>query len=116
VISFIDNSPVTIGTGANNSRLQRRLEALRRVAQLAFDVIAGQAPAMLDALPPLTEFPRVAKVRALVVTTATRLEMLPDVPDIGSFMPGHEASARPKNRGPDQRAPVIFRATTERER
>jgi tripartite-type tricarboxylate transporter receptor subunit TctC len=32
------------------------------------------------------------KLRALAVTTATRLDVLPDVPPIGDFVPGYEAS------------------------
>jgi tripartite-type tricarboxylate transporter receptor subunit TctC len=32
------------------------------------------------------------KLRALAVTTATRSEMLPDVPTVGEFVPGYEAS------------------------
>jgi len=32
------------------------------------------------------------KLRALAVTTATRLDVLPDVPTVGDFVPGYEAS------------------------
>src|SRR5262249_7282697 len=32
------------------------------------------------------------KLRALAVTTATRSKMLPDVPTVGEFVPGYEAS------------------------
>ncbi len=32
------------------------------------------------------------KLRALGVTTATRVEALPDVPPVGEFVPGYEAS------------------------
>jgi tripartite-type tricarboxylate transporter receptor subunit TctC len=32
------------------------------------------------------------KLRALAVTTATRSEVLPDVPTVGEFVPGYEAS------------------------
>jgi len=35
---------------------------------------------------------RAGEVRALAVTTATRLEALPDVPSMGEFVPGYEAS------------------------
>src|SRR5262249_25467195 len=32
------------------------------------------------------------KLRALAVTTATRLDVFPDVPTVGEFVPGYEAS------------------------
>jgi tripartite-type tricarboxylate transporter receptor subunit TctC len=35
---------------------------------------------------------RSGKLRALAVTTAARLEALPDVPTVGDFVPGYEAS------------------------
>src|SRR5262249_50739138 len=38
------------------------------------------------------EYIRANKLRALAVTTATRSEMLPDVPTVGEFVPGYEAS------------------------
>ena len=31
-------------------------------------------------------------MRALAVTTATRSEVLPDIPTVGEFLPGYEAS------------------------
>jgi tripartite-type tricarboxylate transporter receptor subunit TctC len=36
---------------------------------------------------------RSGKVRALAVTTATRTDVLPDIPTVGEFVPGYEASA-----------------------
>ena len=36
---------------------------------------------------------RAGRLRALAVTTATRSEVLPDVPTVGEFVPGYEASA-----------------------
>ena len=38
------------------------------------------------------EYIRAGKLRALAVTTATRSEVLPDVPTMGEFVPGYEAS------------------------
>src|SRR5215470_5230202 len=35
---------------------------------------------------------RAGRLRALAVTTATRLDMLPDVPTLSEFIPGYEAS------------------------
>ena len=36
---------------------------------------------------------KAGKLRALAVTTATRSEVLPDIPTVGDFVPGYEASA-----------------------
>ncbi len=41
----------------------------------------------------LIEHIRAGKLRALAVTTATRSEALPDIPTVGEFVPGYEASA-----------------------
>jgi tripartite-type tricarboxylate transporter receptor subunit TctC len=35
---------------------------------------------------------RAGKLRALAVTTAARSEVLPDIPALGEFVPGYEAS------------------------
>jgi len=35
---------------------------------------------------------KAGKLRALAVTTATRSEALPDIPTVGEFVPGYEAS------------------------
>jgi tripartite-type tricarboxylate transporter receptor subunit TctC len=47
------------------------------------------------AIGPVTSIEHVnsGKLRALAVTTATRSEVLPDVPTVGEFVPGFEASA-----------------------
>jgi tripartite-type tricarboxylate transporter receptor subunit TctC len=42
---------------------------------------------------PANEYIRAGKVRALAVTTAKRSEALPDIPAVGEFVPGYEASA-----------------------
>ena len=39
------------------------------------------------------EYIRPGKLPALAVTTATRSEVLPDIPTVGEFLPGYEASA-----------------------
>ena len=38
------------------------------------------------------EYMRTGKLRALAVTTAKRSEVLPDIPTVGDFLPGFEAS------------------------
>ena len=38
------------------------------------------------------EYIRAGRLRALAVTTATRSDALPDIPTVGDFVPGYEAS------------------------
>jgi len=57
------------------------------------DLIAGQVQVMFDVTP--TSLPQITagKLRPLAVTTADRLAALPDLPTIGEFLKGYEASA-----------------------
>jgi tripartite-type tricarboxylate transporter receptor subunit TctC len=57
------------------------------------DLLGGQVQVMFDTLPASIEFIRTGKLRALAVTTATRLAVLPDIPTVGEFLPGYEASS-----------------------
>jgi tripartite-type tricarboxylate transporter receptor subunit TctC len=57
------------------------------------DLLGGQVQVYFGFLPGSLEHIRTGKLRALAVTTATRLEVLPDVPTVGEFVPGYEASA-----------------------
>jgi tripartite-type tricarboxylate transporter receptor subunit TctC len=57
------------------------------------DLIGGQVHAMFDALTSALENIKAGKLRALGVTSAKRLDPLPDVPTIGDFVPGYEVNA-----------------------
>jgi tripartite-type tricarboxylate transporter receptor subunit TctC len=57
------------------------------------DLIGGQVQVMFSLLPGALEYIRSDTLRALAVTTAHRLPQLPDVPPVGDFVPGYEASA-----------------------
>src|SRR5262252_2919966 len=57
------------------------------------DLLAGQAQAMLDVTPSSIPHIRAGKLRALAVTTATRADVLPEIPVMDDFVPGYEASA-----------------------
>jgi len=57
------------------------------------DLITGVVQVAFDNLPSSIELIRSGKVRALAVTTTARSELLPDVPTVGDFLPGYEASA-----------------------
>jgi len=55
------------------------------------DLLAGQAQVMFDVTPSSTPHIKAGRLRALAVTTATRADVLPDVPVMGDFVPGYEA-------------------------
>jgi tripartite-type tricarboxylate transporter receptor subunit TctC len=57
------------------------------------DLLGGQVQVMLGSAPATIEYIRAGKLRALAVTLATRLDVLPDVPTVAEFIPGYEASA-----------------------
>ena len=62
------------------------------------DLIGGQVQMMFDPVPTSIEYIKAGKVRALAVSTATRSEVLPDIPTVSEFVPGYEAS-RATSRG-----------------
>ena len=55
------------------------------------DLIGGQVQAVINPIPQSMEFVKSGKVRALAVTTETRLDALPDLPTAAEFVPGYEA-------------------------
>jgi len=57
------------------------------------DLLAGQVQVYFGILPASIEHVRAGRMRALAVTTATSLDVLPDVPTVGEFLPGFEAIA-----------------------
>jgi tripartite-type tricarboxylate transporter receptor subunit TctC len=78
------------------------------------DLIGGRVQAIFDPVASSIGYIRAGKLRPLAVTTATRLEVLPDIPTIGDFVPGYEASgwygiAAPKNTP----AEIVDRLNTE---
>jgi tripartite-type tricarboxylate transporter receptor subunit TctC/cytidylate kinase len=56
------------------------------------DLLAEQAQMMFFSLPGLIEYIKAGKLRPLAVTTATRLQALPDVPALTEYFPGYEAT------------------------
>jgi tripartite-type tricarboxylate transporter receptor subunit TctC len=65
----------------------------RGTAPALADLLGGQVQVMFDNITTSIEHIRAGKLIPLAVTTATRSAMLPDLPTVGDFLPGFEASA-----------------------
>jgi tripartite-type tricarboxylate transporter receptor subunit TctC len=64
----------------------------RGAAPAVTDLLAGQVQMMFPSTASSAGHVKAGKLRALGVTSATRWEMLPDVPAVGEFVPGFEAT------------------------
>jgi tripartite-type tricarboxylate transporter receptor subunit TctC len=60
--------------------------------QALADLLGGQVQVAFDGISTSLEHIRIGKLRALAVATTTRSEILPDLPTVGDFVPGYEAS------------------------
>ena len=64
----------------------------RGMAPAVTDLLGGQVQVLFNSLPASIGYIKADRLRALAVTTATRAELLPDIPTISEFFPGYEAS------------------------
>jgi tripartite-type tricarboxylate transporter receptor subunit TctC len=64
----------------------------RGIAPALTDLIGGQVQVAFSSLTAAMEYIKAGRLRALALTTATRSDALPDVPTVGEFVPGYEAS------------------------
>jgi tripartite-type tricarboxylate transporter receptor subunit TctC len=70
------------------------------------DLISGQVQVSFTPIPQSVEFIKAGKLRALAVTTPSRLPSLPDVPTVAEFLPGFATTGwyglgAPKNTPPE---------------
>jgi tripartite-type tricarboxylate transporter receptor subunit TctC len=65
----------------------------RGAAPALMDLIGGQVQVMIDTTPASMAYIRAGRLRPLAVTTATRADVLPDLPTVGDFVPGYEATS-----------------------
>jgi tripartite-type tricarboxylate transporter receptor subunit TctC len=56
------------------------------------DLLGGQVQVMFATVASSIEYIRAGKLRALAMTTSMRSDVLPDLPTVGEFVPGYEAS------------------------
>jgi tripartite-type tricarboxylate transporter receptor subunit TctC len=64
----------------------------RGAAPALTDLLGGRAQVMFEGMLSLVEHIPAGRLRALAVTTPTRSPLLPNVPTVGEFLPGYEAS------------------------
>jgi tripartite-type tricarboxylate transporter receptor subunit TctC len=64
----------------------------RGVAPALTDLLGGQMQILFTSTGSSIEYINAGQIRPLAVTTATRSELLPDLPTVGDFVPGYEAS------------------------
>ena len=97
---------INMASGGNGSTPHVSGELFKMMAgiDMAHVPYRGAAPAMTDLLGGVVqvyfsqmiasiEYVRAGKLRALAVTSAMRSEALPEIPTVGEFVPGYEASA-----------------------
>jgi tripartite-type tricarboxylate transporter receptor subunit TctC len=65
----------------------------RGVAPALTDLLGGQVQVLFTNPALLVGYIETGKLRALGITTATRSDVLPDIPAIGEFVPGYQASS-----------------------
>ena len=78
------------------------------------DLLGGQVQIAFGPIPTLIEQIRAGKLRALAVTGADTSEALLDLPTLGQFVPGYEASAFNGVRRLRRRQPKSFTSSTRR--
>jgi tripartite-type tricarboxylate transporter receptor subunit TctC len=85
----------------------------RGTAPAVTDVLAGQVEAMFGAVGNVQQHIKVGKLRAIGVTSATRLASFPDVTSISEVLPGFESSAWFGLFGPSRMAPELARRLSD---
>jgi tripartite-type tricarboxylate transporter receptor subunit TctC len=97
---------LSFGSGGNGSSLHVVGELFKMMAGIdmvhvpyrggapaLIDLLGGRVQLMFDTIPQALPYIKAGKLRALAVTTATRSEVLPDVPVMSDFVPGFEAGS-----------------------
>jgi tripartite-type tricarboxylate transporter receptor subunit TctC len=106
-IAYTEANPgkINYGSGGVGSALHMTVELFKMMTGVNMGPVQyrGEAPALTDLLgghvhvvfastAGASEYVKAGKLRPLAVTTATRWAALPEVPTVGEFVPGYEAS------------------------
>jgi len=94
---------LNMGSGGNGSaqhlygELFKMMTSIEMVhvpyrGQVLPGLIGGELQVVFNPVPSTIGFIKAGKLRALAVTTATRLQALPDIPTVAETVPGYEAS------------------------
>jgi tripartite-type tricarboxylate transporter receptor subunit TctC len=99
-----NSGKVNMGSGGNGSTPHVAGELFKLMAGVSMvhvpyrgtgamftDFLGGQLQVAFDNVPSSIGYIRAGQLRALAVTTATRLDVLPDVPTVAEAVPGYEA-------------------------
>jgi tripartite-type tricarboxylate transporter receptor subunit TctC len=107
-ISYAKSNPgkISYGSGGNGTSIHLATELFKMMTGVSMihvpyrggapamtDLMGGQVQVVFNPVPESMEYIRAGKLRPLAVTTAARSDVLPDVPAMGDFVPGYEASA-----------------------
>jgi tripartite-type tricarboxylate transporter receptor subunit TctC len=110
---------ISFGSGGSGTSLHMAAELFKIAAEVNMvhvpyrgeapalaDLLGGQVQVVFGTMPSSIALVKADKVRALAVTSATRSELLPDIPTLSDFLPGYEASffggfGAPKNTPPE---------------
>jgi tripartite-type tricarboxylate transporter receptor subunit TctC len=101
----VNPSKVNMGSGGNGTAGHLSGELFKMMAGVNMihvpyrgeapaltDLLGGQVQVMFGTMPASIEYIRAGKLRPLAVTSARRSEALPDLPTVGEFVTGYEAS------------------------
>jgi len=88
-VSHMSGELFKMMTGVDNQHVP-----YRGAAPALTELLGGRVEVAFLPMPGSIESIRAGKLRALAVTTAARSDQLPDIPTIGDFVPGYEASVR----------------------
>ncbi len=107
-ISYAKANPgkISYGSGGNGTSIHVASELFKMMAGIDMihvpyrggapamtDLMGGQVQVVFNPVPELMSHIRAGKLRPLAVTTATRSDVLPEIPTVADFVPGYEASA-----------------------